>query len=246
MIDDAASKQSSHLSPGNDECPDDDFFPIDWKTLIRRQWGGFPPGCTSSPRRSAIRRPQPARRGHAPACGPDPCRRQPGHRQAAGAYRRQGADEPVRRPTSEGERQRIVAQLGEEAIALVSDAGTPLISDPGYKLVRAARGAARGPHGPRPLRRDRGLDAGRASYRPFPLPRLPSGQGQGAQRRHRRSGSVRATLVFYEGGPRLAETLLALSAELGERDAAICRELTKLHEECVTGTLPELAATLCR
>ena len=54
-------------------------------------------------------------------------------------------------------------------------------------------------------------------------------------------GSIQATLVIYEGGPRLAETLLALAAGLGPRDAAVARELTKMHEECVAGTLPELA-----
>jgi 16S rRNA (cytidine1402-2'-O)-methyltransferase len=53
---------------------------------------------------------------------------------------------------------------------------------------------------------------------------------------------VRATLVIYESGPRLSDTLLALSARLGEREAAVARELTKLHEQCVTGTLGELAS----
>jgi 16S rRNA (cytidine1402-2'-O)-methyltransferase len=53
---------------------------------------------------------------------------------------------------------------------------------------------------------------------------------------------LQATLVIYESGPRLSDTLQALAAQLGPRDAAVARELTKLHEECVTGTLPELAA----
>jgi 16S rRNA (cytidine1402-2'-O)-methyltransferase len=52
---------------------------------------------------------------------------------------------------------------------------------------------------------------------------------------------VRATLILYEGGSRVGDTLLALSLQLGPRDAAVIRELTKLHEECVTGTLPALA-----
>jgi len=53
---------------------------------------------------------------------------------------------------------------------------------------------------------------------------------------------VRATLVFYESGPRLGDTLAALSNVLGDRDAAVARELTKLHEECVTDTLAALAS----
>ena len=52
---------------------------------------------------------------------------------------------------------------------------------------------------------------------------------------------VRSTLVFYESGPRLGETLAALAAQLGPREGAVARELTKLHEECVTGTLDKLA-----
>jgi 16S rRNA (cytidine1402-2'-O)-methyltransferase len=53
--------------------------------------------------------------------------------------------------------------------------------------------------------------------------------------------AVRATLVLYESGPRLGDTLAALAQTLGPRDAAVAREISKLHEECVTGTLPELA-----
>jgi 16S rRNA (cytidine1402-2'-O)-methyltransferase len=53
--------------------------------------------------------------------------------------------------------------------------------------------------------------------------------------------AVRSTLVFYESGPRLGETLAALASQLGKREAAVARELTKLHEECVSGTLDELS-----
>ena len=53
--------------------------------------------------------------------------------------------------------------------------------------------------------------------------------------------SVRATLVFYESGPRLSETLVALAEQLGNRDAAVAREISKVHEECVAGRLSELA-----
>ena len=126
-------------------------------------------------------------------------------------------------------------------MALVSDAGTPLISDPGYKLVRAARAAG---HAVTPCRAPRAAIAAltsRAADRSLPVPRLPSGQGQGALRAIAELREVPATLVFYESGPRLGETLAALERRLGNRDAAVAREITKLHEECVTGTLAELA-----
>jgi 16S rRNA (cytidine1402-2'-O)-methyltransferase len=156
-----------------------------------------------------------------------------------------GAKVPMSRyddHTSEDERQRIVDKLGEEAIALVSDAGTPLVSDPGYKLVRAARGAGHAVHTvPGPCAAIAALTlAGLPTDRFLFLGFLPA-KAKARSDVIAEVASIRATLVFYEGGPRLADTLLALSAELGERGAAICRELTKLHEECVTGTLPELA-----
>jgi 16S rRNA (cytidine1402-2'-O)-methyltransferase len=145
--------------------------------------------------------------------------------------------------SSEEERDRIVARLGEEAIALISDAGTPLISDPGYKLVRAARAAGHSVHtvpGPSAviaaltlaaLPTDRFLFAGflpaKAKARDDAIAEL---------------AGVRATLAFYESGPRLSETLAALRAGLGDREAAVVREISKLHEETATGSLSELAA----
>ena len=156
-----------------------------------------------------------------------------------------GARAPMTRyddHSGDTERQRIVERLAAEAIALVSDAGTPLISDPGYKLVRAARAAGCAVHtipGPSAaiaaltlagLPTDRFLFAGflpaKAKAKSGTLDEL---------------GGVRATLVFYESGPRLAETLAAMAERLGAREAAVAREITKLHEECVTGTLDELA-----
>ena len=144
--------------------------------------------------------------------------------------------------SSESERERIVARLGDEAIALVSDAGTPLISDPGYKLVRAARAAGHAVHTvPGPCAAIAaltvaGLPTDRFLFLGF-LPAKPKAKSDAIGE----VASIRATLVLYEGGPRVGDTLLALSALLGPRDAAVIRELTKLHEECVTGTLPELA-----
>lgn len=144
--------------------------------------------------------------------------------------------------TSEEERERIVAQLRDQAIALVSDAGTPLISDPGYKLVRAAREAGHeirtvpGPCAAIAALTVAGLPSDRFLFVGF----LPA-KGKARADAIAEIAAIRATLVFYESGPRLGDCLAALSKGLGPRDGAVARELTKLHEECVTGSLPELA-----
>ena len=157
-----------------------------------------------------------------------------------------GARAPMSRyddHSSEEERARVVALLVEQAVALVSDAGTPLISDPGYKLVRAARAAGHAVHtvpGPSALIAAltlAGLPTDRFLFGGF-LPAKAKAKGEAVTE----LGRVPATLVFYESGPRLAETLAALAGQLGSREAAVAREITKLHEECVTGTLEELAA----
>jgi 16S rRNA (cytidine1402-2'-O)-methyltransferase len=149
--------------------------------------------------------------------------------------------------TSEQERERIVERLGEEAIALVSDAGTPLISDPGFKLVRAARAAGHSVHTvPGPSAAIAALTlAGLPTDRFLFLGFLPA-KTKARAAAIAEVAHVRATLVLYESGPRLAETLAALAELLGDRDAAVAREITKLHEECVTGTLQELAARYSR
>ena len=156
-----------------------------------------------------------------------------------------GAKVPMTRyddHSSESAREAIVARLTQEAIALVSDAGTPLISDPGFKLVRAVRAAGHAVHTvPGPCAAIAALTlAGLPTDRFLFLGFLP------AKAKARRDAideiaTVRATLVLYESGQRLSETLLALAGQLGPREVAIARELTKLHEECVTGTLTELA-----
>jgi len=157
-----------------------------------------------------------------------------------------GAKVPMRRyddHSSERDREAIVGLLGEKAVALVSDAGTPLISDPGYKLVRAARAAGHqvrtvpGPCAAIAALTLAGLPTDRFLFLGF----LPAKAKARAHAIAEIAG-VRATLVCYESGPRLSDTLLALAAQLGPREAAVAREITKLHEECVTGTLPELAA----
>jgi 16S rRNA (cytidine1402-2'-O)-methyltransferase len=129
-----------------------------------------------------------------------------------------------------------------EAVALVSDAGTPLISDPGYKLVVAAREAGHAVHaipGASAVLTAlvaAGLPTDRFFFEGF----LPAKQ---SQRRGRIEAIARipATLVLYETGPRVGDCLADLAAGLGSRDAAICRELTKLHEEIRRGSLEELA-----
>ena len=145
--------------------------------------------------------------------------------------------------SDEQQRNAIVARLGEEAIALVSDAGTPLISDPGYKLVRAARAAGHAVHTvPGPCAAIAALTlAGLPTDRFLFLGFLPAKPGARASA-IRDIADVRATLVMYESGQRAAATLIALEAGLGPRDAAVAREITKLHEQCVTGTLTDLAA----
>jgi 16S rRNA (cytidine1402-2'-O)-methyltransferase len=157
-----------------------------------------------------------------------------------------GAKVPMSRyddHTSEADRARIVAQLGEQAIALVSDAGTPLISDPGYKLVRAARAAGHAVHtipGPSAVVAAltlAGLPTDRFLFVGF-LPAKEKARSDAISE----FAELRATLVFYESGPRLGGSLAALAESLGDREAAIAREISKLHEECVTGTLTELAA----
>jgi 16S rRNA (cytidine1402-2'-O)-methyltransferase len=157
-----------------------------------------------------------------------------------------GAKVPMRRyddHSTDSDRAYFVERLGNEAIVLVSDAGTPLISDPGYKLVRAARDAGHQVHTvPGPCAAIAALTlAGLPTDRFLFLGFLPA-KAKARADAIAELADVRATLVIYESGSRLGDSLAALSAQLGPRDAAVAREITKLHEECITGTLPELAA----
>jgi 16S rRNA (cytidine1402-2'-O)-methyltransferase len=141
-------------------------------------------------------------------------------------------------------RPRILQRLAQgAAVALVSDAGTPLISDPGYKLVAAAIEAGNrvypipGASALLAALVAAGLPTDRFYFEGF----LPPKAGQ---RRNRIAELVEipATLVLYETGPRLADSLADLANGLGARPAAMCRELTKAFEEVRRGTLEELAA----
>ncbi|MFL6748519.1 MAG: 16S rRNA (cytidine(1402)-2'-O)-methyltransferase [Sphingomicrobium sp.] len=139
-------------------------------------------------------------------------------------------------------RQRILGDLGSRAVALVSDAGTPLISDPGYKLVRAARMAGLAVHtlpGPSAVIAALTL-AGLPTDRFLFLGFLPA-KAKARADQIAEIAEVRASLVLYESGPRLGDTLAALAEILGDREAVVARELTKLHEECVSGSLNQLA-----
>lgn len=142
-------------------------------------------------------------------------------------------------------RPKLLARLAEhQAVALVSDAGTPLISDPGYKLALAARAAGH------PVTAIPGASAVLAALNVAALPTdrfffegfLPPKQ---AARRKRIAAlaAIPATLVFFESGPRLAAALADLAEGLGPRTGAVCRELTKLYEEVRRAPLDELAQT---
>lgn len=128
-------------------------------------------------------------------------------------------------------------------IALVSDAGTPLVSDPGYKLVEAAIAAGvavttcPGPSALLAALSIAGLPTDRFLFAGF----LPQ---RGAARRAAlvELAGIKATLVFYEAPHRLAESLADMAQTLGGRSAAVARELTKRHEEVRRGGLAELAA----
>ncbi len=140
-------------------------------------------------------------------------------------------------------RPKLLSRLADgQSVALVSDAGTPLISDPGFKLVRAARDAGHqvstlpGPSAVLAALAVGGLPTDRFFFEGF----LPPKQAA-RQKRIATLANVQATLVLFEGGSRIASTLADLAAALGPRAAAICRELTKLHEEVKCENLDVLA-----
>lgn len=144
---------------------------------------------------------------------------------------------------SEAAREGLLALAAQRPLALVSDAGTPLISDPGYRLVRAAR--------------ERGIvvtsiPGASAATVALTLSGLPSDRflfaGFLPSKAKARAdvlaelAPVRATLVFYETAPRLGDALAAVDEVLPGREVAVARELTKKFEECRSGTPGELIA----
>jgi 16S rRNA (cytidine1402-2'-O)-methyltransferase len=140
-------------------------------------------------------------------------------------------------------RPKLLARIAAgEVVALVSDAGTPLISDPGYKLAREASAAGHavtalpGASSVLAALSVAGLPTDRFFFEGFLPPKEAA-----RQKRIKELARIPATLVLFETGPRIAAALADLVAGLGPRDAAICRELTKLHEEVRRAPLDRLA-----
>ncbi|HZV18534.1 MAG TPA: 16S rRNA (cytidine(1402)-2'-O)-methyltransferase [Sphingobium sp.] len=168
-------------------------------------------------------------------------------RVSAKLLRHAGSDRPMvpyHDHSDERVRARLIERMASEAVALLSDAGTPLISDPGYKLVRDARAAGRaittaaGPCAAIAALTLSGLPSDRFLFIGF-LPNKTKARTDALDE----IAAVRATLIFYESGPRCAAALADMAQMLGDRPAALCREISKSHEEVLTGTLTELAAT---
>ncbi|HXA50052.1 MAG TPA: 16S rRNA (cytidine(1402)-2'-O)-methyltransferase [Candidatus Acidoferrum sp.] len=159
----------------------------------------------------------------------------------------------IRKPTvsyhehNEAERtEDLVARLqGGTNVALVSDAGMPLVSDPGYRLVRAAIDAGLtvipipGPSASLSALAASGLATDAFYFGGF----LPPKAGQ-RTRVLESLADAEATLVFYEAPHRILETLEAIEASLGARPVVVARELTKIHEEFLRGTAAEVRAQL--
>lgn len=164
---------------------------------------------------------------------------------SARLLRHAGSDRPMvpyHDHSDEAVRVRLVGRMATEAVALLSDAGTPLISDPGYKLVRDARAAGHqittipGPCAAIAALTVSGLPTDRFLFMGF----LPAKAKARADTLAEIVG-LRASLVFYESGPRLSASLSDMALALGDREACVARELTKMHEEARTGTLGDLA-----
>lgn len=150
---------------------------------------------------------------------------------------------PYHEHNAQTARPKLLAKLADGAsVALVSDAGTPLISDPGFKLVREAQAAGLkvitmpGASSVLAALTLAGLPTDRFFYDGF----LPAKDGA-RKTRLAELKRIDASLVLFESGTRIAASLADLAAVLGPREAAICRELTKLHEEVQRGPLDELA-----
>ena len=144
---------------------------------------------------------------------------------------------------SHEDRARLLEAMRDKAVALVSDAGTPLVSDPGYRLVREARSLGiavttlPGASAALAALTVSGLPSDRFLFAGF-LPPKDKARSDTLNE----LANVRATLVFFETAPRLLKALAAIGEALPGREVAVARELTKLHEECRTGSPEGLAS----
>jgi len=145
--------------------------------------------------------------------------------------------------SGENDRARLIDAMRTRAVALASDAGTPLVSDPGFRLVREVKAAGiavtsiPGPSAPVVALTLSGLPSDRFLFAGF----LPAKDKARREVLEELAG-LRATLVFFETAPRLAKSLEAIDEVLPGRELSVARELTKLHEECRTGSAAELIA----
>ena len=160
------------------------------------------------------------------------------------AYGLRAKVEPYHDHNAEKARPHILEALAAgERIALISDAGTPLVSDPGYKLARAAIEAGAdvfpipGASAALAALTIAGLPSDRFHFAGFPPAKAGARQSFLAG-----LAGIDATLILYESANRLAASLAAMAEALGDRPAAVCRELTKKFEEARRGALSELAA----
>lgn len=167
-------------------------------------------------------------------------------RVSAKLLRHAGSDRPMvpyHDHSDDRVRAHLVSRMAGEAVALLSDAGTPLISDPGYRLVRDARAAGHyittipGPCAAISALTLSALPTDRFLFMGF-LPAKSKARGDALGE----VAALRASLIFYESGPRLGASLADMALTLGEREAAVCREISKSHEEVKSGTLGDLAA----
>jgi 16S rRNA (cytidine1402-2'-O)-methyltransferase len=162
---------------------------------------------------------------------------------------RLGIKRPLVSLHEHNERQRLPRLLaaleGGETVALASDAGTPLVSDPGYLLVReaVARGLRVEPI-PGPSALLAALVVSGLPPHPFTFCGFPPPKGGRRRSFYERFAALGHTLVVYESPHRLAASLADALAVLGDRPAAVARELTKLHEEVLRGSLSELLAEI--
>jgi 16S rRNA (cytidine1402-2'-O)-methyltransferase len=158
-------------------------------------------------------------------------------------YGIEAATTPYHDHNAEEARPRLLERIHNGgSVALVSDAGTPLVSDPGFKLVREACAlglavtAVPGASSVLTALSVAGLPSDRFFFEGF-LPQKSAGR----QKRAAELARIPATLILFESGPRIGASLADLATVFGTRAGAVCRELTKLHEEVVRGSVHELA-----